>query len=41
MPIGLGDSPDYRIEVCEFKTLATCRFDREDVWTPLVDWLVD
>ena len=27
--IGLGDSPS--IDVCEFKTLATCRVDREDV----------
>ena len=26
--------------VCEFKTLATCRFDREDVWTRLADWLL-
>ena len=32
--------PVYSIEVCEFKTLATCRFDREDVWIPLADWLL-
>jgi hypothetical protein len=32
--------PVYSIEVCEFKTLGTCRFDREDVWTPLADWLL-
>jgi hypothetical protein len=32
--------PVYSIEVREFKTLATCRFDREDVWTPLADWLL-
>ena len=32
--------PVYSIEVCDFKTLATCRFDREDVWTPLADWLL-
>ena len=30
----------YSIEVCEFKTLATCRFDREDVRTLLADWLL-
>jgi hypothetical protein len=39
-PIGSGDSPVYCIEVCQFKTLATCRFDREDVWTALADWLL-
>jgi hypothetical protein len=27
-------------EVCGFKTLATCRFDQEDVWLPLVEWLL-
>ena len=32
--------PVYSIDVCEFKTLATCRVDREDVWTPLADWLL-
>jgi hypothetical protein len=32
--------PVYSIEVCEFKTLATCRVDREDVWVPLADWLL-
>jgi hypothetical protein len=31
--------PVYSIDVCEFKTLTTCRVDREDVWTPLAEWL--
>src|SRR4029453_15045504 len=37
---GGGIHPVYSIGVCEFKTLATCRFDREDVWVPLADWLL-
>ena len=31
--------PVYSIDVCEFKTLTTCRVDRQDVWTPLAEWL--
>jgi hypothetical protein len=31
--------PVYAIDVCDFRSLGTCRWDRDDVWTPLHEWL--
>jgi hypothetical protein len=39
MAMSLSVATVYGIEVCEFTSLQTCRFDREDAWVPLAEWL--